>query len=414
MAEFRRFAATESIAVAERVLRFPGRVVLHARATRDRIGRSIDLLNRIAELRRARIAVEEFLGQPALDQSEWVEDLAGRLQPAPHDAAVVCILDTGVNRAHPLLAATLPDNGWLAYDQDWGSHDHHGHGTEVAGIAAFGDLAEALASDGPFSMHHSLESVKVLPPPNKPANRPELFGAITREAIARAEIASPPRARIVCITATTAVPDTLKAAGSVTEQERDELLAGVNECRRRGRPSSWSAAIDAIASGAEDAQRRLVILSAGNTDRYFRRYYPDSNLTEGIHDPGQAWNALTIGACTELDAFDEKRYPGWLPIAPKGDLSPSSSTSMVWQEQWPTKPDLCLEGGNQAIDPASGEADYVDDLQLLTTHRSFENRPLTVTGDTSAAAGLASRMAAMVSSQYSELWPETTRGLLVH
>lgn len=87
---------------------------------------------------------------------------------------------------------------------------------------------------------------------------------------------------------------------------------------------------------------------------------------------------------------------------------------MVWQEQWPTKPDLCLEGGNQAIEPSSGEADYVDDLQLLTTHRSFENRPLTVTGDTSAAAGLAARMAAIVSTQYSELWPETTRGLLVH
>jgi len=24
--------------------------------------------------------------------------------------------------------------------------------------------------------------------------------------------------------------------------------------------------------------------------------YPDSNFVEGIHDPGQAWNALTVGA----------------------------------------------------------------------------------------------------------------------
>lgn len=158
----------------------------------------------------------------------------------------------------------------------------------------------------------------------------------------------------------------------------------------------------------------MIVLSAGNTDPYFRRYYPDSNLTESIHDPGQAWNALTIGAHTELDTVDQQNYPGWVPIAPKGDLSPSSTTSMVWQEQWPTKPDLCLEGGNQAIDPTNGEADYVDELQLLTTHRSFDNRPLTVTGDTSAAAALASRMAAIVSSEYSNLWAETVRALLVH
>lgn len=162
-AEFRDFANAEHISVAERVLRFPGRLVLHARATRDQISQSIDLLNRIAELRRARIAVEEFLSLSALDQAEWVADLASRIQPAPHHAPAVCLLDTGVNRAHPLLASSLHDTVWLAYDQEWGSHDHHGHGTEVAGLALFGDLAEALGSTGLYSVEHCLESVKVLP-----------------------------------------------------------------------------------------------------------------------------------------------------------------------------------------------------------------------------------------------------------
>jgi hypothetical protein len=37
-----------------------------------------------------------------------------------------------------------------------------------------------------------------------------------------------------------------------------------------------------------------------------------------------------------------------------------------------------------------------------------------VTGDTSAAAALASRMSAQVIANYPELWPETIRGLIVH
>jgi hypothetical protein len=32
--------------------------------------------------------------------------------------------------------------------------------------------------------------------------------------------------------------------------------------RDQGRPSSWSAAVDSLASGAEDGQRRLIVLSA--------------------------------------------------------------------------------------------------------------------------------------------------------
>ncbi len=29
--------------------------------------------------------------------------------------------------------------------------------------------------------------------------------------------------------------------------------------------------------------------------------YPDVNQVEGIHDPGQAWNIVTVGAYTEKD-----------------------------------------------------------------------------------------------------------------
>ena len=41
-------------------------------------------------------------------------------------------------------------------------------------------------------------------------------------------------------------------------------------------------------------------------------------------------------------------------------------------------------------------------------------RPLTVTGETSAAASQAARMAAIIQVEYPDLWPETVRALIVH
>ena len=72
-----------------------------------------------------------------------------------------------------------------------------------------------------------------------------------------------------------------------------------------------------------------------------------------------------------------------------------------------------LEGGNCAQD-STGFIDDHDSLGLLTTHFQFQNRLLTVTGDTSAATALACRMAAQLWAEYPNFWPETIRALIVH
>jgi hypothetical protein len=73
-----------------------------------------------------------------------------------------------------------------------------------------------------------------------------------------------------------------------------------------------------------------------------------------------------------------------------------------------------MEGGNMAIDPSTRGADYVDSLCLLSTNREFLRKLFVITGDTSAATALASRMAAMLQYEYPEYWPETIRALIVH
>jgi len=269
----------------------------------------------------------------------------------------------------------------------WGVADHDGHGTEMAGIAAYGDLREALASTGPIELRHRLESAKILPPP--PAtNRKELYGAVTAEAIGYAEIQAPDRRRVIAMAITT------------------------TEFRDRGQPTSWSAEVDKLCVGT-DEERRLFFLSAGNLREDAGLQYRDRNETEGIHDPGQAWNALTVGAYTGRATIDEPSYSGWTAVAPIGDLSPTSTTSCIWQGQWPIKPDIVMEGGNMALSPNGTEADFPDSLSVLSTYYDPNVRQFCATGDTSAATAAAARVGAIVRSHYPDLWPESVRALLV-
>ncbi|HYW79844.1 MAG TPA: S8 family serine peptidase, partial [Thermoguttaceae bacterium] len=161
------------------------------------------------------------------------------------------------------------------------------------------------------------------------------------------------------------------------------------------------------------ALSRLLFVSAGNVPWDERHDYPDRN--HGLQDPSQSWNAVSVGAYTEKASIQSSGYDGWQPIAPTGQLSPASSTSLIWENKsWPLKPDFVMEGGNNAIDPATGRADNVDDLMLLTTRISPDGALFTTTGDTSAATALAARYAAIIWTHYPKLWPETVRGLLVH
>ncbi len=388
---FLRHAAKLGLDVRPGALTILDRTVALAFGTREAMATSVELLDCIAELRGAKANPEDFLRLGAAEQAAWVEDLMGRLSQPSTDAPAVCLLDTGVN-AHPLLSPALEPRDCLTVDPSWGTddHDRQGHGTAMAGIAVYGtDLAELLAGTRPLAFSHRLESVKLLPRSGQ--NPPELLGLLTQEAVYRAEVNTPGRRRAVCTTVT------------------------YPEGRERGLPSSWSTAVDQLASGAADDRRRIIVLAGGNVPRERWESYPSCCDAEGIHDPGQAWNALTVGAYTDRERLDPKVYPGWSAIAPSGGLSPCSTTSLTWpRDDWPLKPDVVFEGGNAAIDPATGWADTLESLGLLTTHHRPMQRLFSVTGETSAAAAQCGRLAAMIMAAYPDLWPETVRALIVH
>ena len=376
---------------------FPEVTVIPVLATRAAIELMLFITGDIDELRRASDNPIFFTDEVRGDQVEWADDLAARITWPGSAAPAVCLLDTGVNRAHALIEPALANADMHAIYKAWGNddHDHGGHGTAMAGLSLHGDLTAPLGDESNRVLNHRLESVKVLPPTGFDPNDPHSYGVLTQTAVALPEISAPERGRIFCM--------------AVSNQDVSGAI-----------PSTWSAAIDQIAAGTmigddENARYRLFVLSTGNVPPVIQvsQLQPQDNYP--AEDPAQAWNALTVGGYTDRVTVQDSGYEDWTPMVGAGELSPHSRTSVTWpQGRSPFKPEIVLEAGNRAVSPAKTEVLTIDSLSLLSTGRDVDAMPLVPFEATSAATAQAARMATMLHAEHPELWPETIRGLLVH
>lgn len=388
--EFRSRASRAGLTVGPDELRFPERRVMLIRGSFSEVTQIENLFDLLAEIRLAKSLASEFLDLQPPDQAEYIDEALTRITCAALNAPTVCHLDTGVDRFHPLLAGSISEEHVLAVNPDWNAADRHGHGTEMAGLALYGCLTGVINRTERIDLTHRLESVKIFRADTD--TDPKLWGAISSQAVSRITIANP------------------------LIDQRVHCLTVAASARDNGLPSSWSAAIDQISAGADEVDgQRLFVVSAGNLPIDIRGDFPASQLATGIEDPGQSWNALTVGGMTNKHSILTKGAEGWETIAQPGELSPSSCTSFSWHDRaWPIKPDVVFEAGNLARNPVNGEADSLDDLSLLTTKLGLTGAFLTVTGDTSGATALASRFSAQLWSAYPKMRPETVRALAVH
>jgi hypothetical protein len=356
----------------------------------------------VAEIRLPEFAdtVEDL---PREEQDELAEDLADRIRAAPENAPAVCHLDTGVRQSHVLIQPSLAEED--CHSIVAGSiEDSQNHGTPMAGLALFGSLDNGLLSGKAIELRHRLESVKMLPD-TAPGHDPMSYGLATASAVSLPE-ASATRPRVFCMPITTS-PE------------------------RAGEPSLWSASIDALAAGVDIGRdddgiallsapdpeaSRLFVISAGNVPQEdFQQDYQAACDNAAIEDPAHAWNALTVGAYTELASVPtEPSFEDWKALAEAGDISPHSRTSLLFSARhWPLKPDICMEGGNVLTD---GNHDFHPAHPLLCPRSTDAADDLAIgsANATSAATAQAARLAAMTQAAYPEYWPETVRGLLVH
>jgi hypothetical protein len=364
-------------------------VVRLVKGTANQLSKSLLLLDNLAELRKPQEIPNFILDRnvPIESKNEYLADLLERTESKLDDNSVlICLLDTGVNNQHPLLKQFLPDSHLYTYNNAWGTNDSNpngGHGTPVAGLALYGDLTNIFDPRDNIQIYHGLESFKVLF--NDSPNDPELYGAITESGINSPIIDRPNNLRVYCLT--------------ITDPN----------FRMKGRPSAWSSAIDKICFG-KDSSPQLFIVSGGNVQINNFQDYPIVNFEEPIHDPAQAYNAITVGTFTRKDKIDVSS--GYRPLAEYGAMAPSNSTSLLFDKNWANKPDIVFEGGNLAYNEL--EARGHENLDVLSLHKDFRNKIFNFFGDTSGAAGLASKMAAELRTLYSNFWPETIRGLMIH
>jgi len=388
--DFTRYSQAAEMTISDSLLEFPERTVLLAKGAREQLASSAILLNSIAELRLAKETADFFDALPVDEQRSWTYELLARTQFNDASLARVCILDTGVNAGHPLLSPLMAEDDSYVIEPDWDTADTNGHGTEMAGLAAWGDLTTAMGSAEPHQIPYRLESVKLLR--QNGDNSEKHLGNITAQGVALPEIDKPGYNRVF------------------------SMALSAKDTRDRGRPSAWSATLDSLAADYinQGQDPRLFVVCAGNVsdDLNAMSNYPRNSLIEDIHDPAQAWNVLTAGAYTNKTNITEPSTDHYSVLAPEGGLSPFSTTAVTWHKRAPVKPELVLEGGNAASDGYA--AVHTPSLSLLTTNADITQRLLTTTRATSAATALLSQMAAEIMAEYPDIWPETVRALLVH
>ncbi len=383
--EFKNICKKLLLEIKDEKIDFEERSVYLIKVNKEDLNKLIKETNIVTEVRLAPETSNFFIGMSNKEQSEWVDELKSRVEINKESNVSVSILDTGINKNNKIISDFFSDNGIVAYNPDWNTVDDNGHGTNLAGIAAYFNLEHILQSTGNFQINHDLESAKILPDKNE--NEPELYGHITDQVTNLLKINRPKNKRIICLATT-------------TNQSED------------GKPSSWSAAIDNQIYNNDE--KLVFLISAGNTTQEENNDlgYFSANTIHCIESPGQAWNALTVGAYTNKITLTEDVHGGQ-PVADAGDLSPYSSTSILWQtNKWPIKPDIVCEGGNLLKD-AFGMM-QCDDLSLLTAHNKPIDRMFDTIWGTSAAVAQASFIAAEIQAKYNDYNAETIRGLMIH
>lgn len=312
------------------------------------------------------------------------------VEPDP-DLPVIGIIDSGLN-AHPLIEDIIL--GSIAVPETLGVADVWGHGTRVAGVAAFGDLRAQLDA-GELVRVGRLCSARVVND-NGGFDDRRLVPSQMREAITRLREAYGCRIFV-------------------------SALADTRRIHTGGKVGSWAATLDELARELDV----LILVAAGNrTPRYGPRLdqgvteYPDYLLEpeNGLFEPAGALNVLTVGALAHGEGLDAERADDVRsrPITIAGEPSPFTRSGPGVQGA--TKPDLVDTGGTMIVDPLVMRMRSGADLAscgVVTLNHRFIDRLFTAQSGTSYAAPLVASKAAQILRRFPTASANLLRALLV-
>ena len=253
------------------------------------------------------------------------------LQPPPADARAVCIIDSGIQEGHSLLAASIDTVMSRCFlpgtppDEVADYVNLGGHGTRVAGAALFGP---EIPTSGSFQSPFWIQNARVLGRDKKLPD--ETHPPLLLRTVVRHFQGGIHRTRIF----------NHSIAGSVPA--------------RRERMSAWAAEIDQLSHSSDV----LIIQAVGNLERSSRhpnnpglaehlnagRLYPEflHEPSSRLANPAQSLQALAVGSIA-LEAF---RLGPVASLADAGHPSPfTRSGPGLWDS---IKPDVVEVGGDFA------------------------------------------------------------------
>jgi Subtilase family len=311
--------------------------------------------------------------------------------PEPNqNAAAIAILDSGLTAAHPLLAPAVGEATSVPRSLGDGSDDH-GHGTLVAGLALYGDVASCI-EHGAFVPQLRIFSVRVL------NERCKFDDAVL-----------------------------------ITTQMRESIqyLAATYACRvfslslgddnfpyRGGKVSPWAAILDTLARELNV----VIVVSAGNftyqprpeefADAHvnrFPRYLLEDEAK--IIEPATAAIVLTVGALADSANLPPGRPVELRPISSEHEPSPFTRSGPGLGGA--IKPELCEIGGNKAYDGTLREIRSLNELSVVSMNREYLHRLFGTDVGTSLAAPRVAHLAARLLEGFPNASANLIRALLV-
>lgn len=373
-----------NITIGNGVLAFEDEKVLLVKANKRQLEQLVHVVKPILEIRKYHCPSVLTSATMAEDR-EWEELIRQNVEVAGGDLTRIGLLDSGVTNSHPLLAEFLPDDRCKTVkDPILGLKDKAKHGTLSAGLVLYGDFTELINNPVISPITNELVSVKMY------------------HDEATSETEQDHKAVV-----------TLNAIDCSTDLGGNIMMSSITaEDCLSGMATATSAAIDKKLFDSVDADS-LLMLSAGNRRNDNGLEYPNFLDTEVLHDPAQAWNALTVGAMTKKVAVNDPNMAGVRIVAPSGGPSPVTTSSSMWGDSNAIKPEIVMEGGNAYwVSPDSFS--YHSDLDLVSTNPQPLLRKFDSFNATSAAVALAAKLAGEIKYYNPGISVLSIRALMVH
>lgn len=301
----------------------------------------------------------------------------GEVFAPEEDAIRIGIIDSGVNAGHPLLAELVHASFGLGGLPD---ADEAGHGTAVAAIAAYGDVA-AMLDRQEWRPRFRIVSARVT---DHRGCFPDLATAheLVEQAIRRLH------EEYGCRVINMSLADPKRIAGK--------------------RASAWTMMLDTLARELDI----VIVTVTGNSNaqafldahgNQIARVYPDYLFEDAnrILEPGNALNVLTVGSLAHVNGLTGEDDVQMQLFAEAGEPSPFTRRGPGMSEA--IKPDLVDFGGTAIYDGFAQRLLQGRDRAscgILSLHHAYLERLFSSFSGTSFAAPLVAYKAALLLEKF--------------